>query len=488
MRVIFALALAVLVVPACSTVGFGQFDPFNQFDGGSEFGQAGQAAVDPRMTAAEQAYHRGEFARVISMTTEIIDGNPQDASALHLRASAKVELGRSKKSAVQIREGIADARLALGVAGKTQSWLYVPYLYGMSGLAEIENRPEHAKVAIQVANPILERPDLTDVVKSQLVFQRALANLAAGNTAAGVTDLTTTLQLNPQHSAAYVKRSQTQAAQGDIKGALAGLNVATQNITNSPMLFNERGMLHRINKDLPKAIADFGSALRINPKFTVAYINRGVCELDQQGVANAERDFTEALKLNADNWMVFQFRGTARAMQGKLPDAQSDFSASLKLNPTNALALQERGFVRFSRQEFDAAAKDFAAALAVNPKAIHLIPWRAVSLARASQAELGQAALDELLKLPADESGWIGTLASYLTESIDEDALLKAAVDTEGAAHAPRECEAHFFIGQKKLQASDEAGAREQFTLAVAKKLDSLAAFRSARAALAAKQ
>lgn len=486
MRMTSALVITILL--ACCGVSFGQFDPFNQFDGEAEFGPEGRPMVDPRMTTAEQAYHRGDYGAVITITTEIIQSIPPDPAPLHLRASAKIELGRGRKSSQQIRDGIADARLALSMSGKTQSWLYVPYMYGMSGLAEVENRPEHAKVAIGVLKTVLERPELTEVVKSQLLFQRGLAYLAAGDKPAALADLNATLALNRKHQAAYVKRAQTQNSQGNVKAALDGLNTATQNLPNSPMLFNERGMLQRANGDLPKAIADFTAALRLDPKFAVSYINRGVCQLDQRSAAGAEQDFTEALKLDPQNWGGYQFRGSARAAQGKLQEALNDFSASLKLNPTSALTLQERGFVRFAREEFTDAAKDFAAALSHDPKAIHLVPWRSMSLLRAGQADDASAALDELLKRPAEETGWVGTLASYLKDTVDEEALLKAAVDDKGKTSALRQCEAQFFIGQKKLQGGDRPGAKEQFAKAAKANLPNLAAFRCAQVALTSKK
>jgi lipoprotein NlpI len=78
-------------------------------------------------------------------------------------------------------------------------------------------------------------------------------------------------------------------------------------------------------------------------------------------------------------------------------------------------------------------------------------------------------------------------VADYLTGKIDEEAFLAETLDGDGKPMPSLQCEANFFIGQKKLMADDAAGAREAFEKAVATNRHGMAAHRGARLALQAK-
>src|SRR4029079_5267074 len=68
---------------------------------------------------ADTLYQQGDYLKVVEITTWLIDNFPSDNPhfAYHLRASAKVELGKAAGSPKQVREGIADARTAIGING-----------------------------------------------------------------------------------------------------------------------------------------------------------------------------------------------------------------------------------------------------------------------------------------------------------------------------------------------------------------------------------
>lgn len=104
---------------------------------------------------AEQAYRSAQFLKVEELTSKVISENSKDHVALYLRGSARVELGIRTRDVPKIRQGIADCRGAILHDTQSQSMYYLPYLYGMSNLAKLESRPQHADVAIQVATSTL---------------------------------------------------------------------------------------------------------------------------------------------------------------------------------------------------------------------------------------------------------------------------------------------------------------------------------------------
>ena len=483
MRIVrVALPLFVLAVcPAC--VQAQQFfDPFFQPFSPVPTSQSTAPSIEDRVVReADAAYKAGNYSRVEQLANELILSSPESATGLHLRASARIELGRKSGSKQQLRNGIEDSRQALSRAGKTHAWLYIPYMYGMTTLAEVEKKPAHAQAALTALRPVLARSDLKDEEKSQLRFQAGLANLAAGNPTAAIREFQTTLKIDPRHMAANVKLAQTQVAQGDAKGALATLDKAVEMLPRVALVFNERGMLRRSAGRLDEAVDDFSTAIRLDPKFAVAVINRGVTLMDLNSPQPAEIDFDNAIRLQPQNVMLKQMRAAARVVQGEFEMAIADYTAVSKANPAEVLPIHERGFARFYKRDFAGAAADFEWSYGRQPQWMYLVPWQALSLMRAGQAEAGLKLLDPILEKPSTETNWIGQICAFLAGKIDEETLLKGTVDAEGKPVSTMLCEAHFFIGQKRLLADDAAGANEHFDEAVATKVHHMAAHRAAR-------
>ena len=105
---------------------------------------------DKLKSEAETAYQLADFAKSKELTTRVLAENPKDHFALYLRASSRVELGVVKRDMTELREGIQDARESLKVGGSSEINYYLPYLYGMIALANLEDKKEHANVAVEV--------------------------------------------------------------------------------------------------------------------------------------------------------------------------------------------------------------------------------------------------------------------------------------------------------------------------------------------------
>ena len=114
---------------------------------------AGQANPEhEKMKAeAEVAYQQADFAKCKELTSKVLAQNPKDHAAMYLRASSRVELGVIKRDVSELREGIQDARESLKVGGSTEVNYYLPYLFGMVSLANMEDKKEHAKAARSAA-------------------------------------------------------------------------------------------------------------------------------------------------------------------------------------------------------------------------------------------------------------------------------------------------------------------------------------------------
>ena len=117
---------------------------------GATFAQDPEA--DKLKKDAEAAYQSADFAKCLELTTRVLSQNPKDHLALYLRASAHVELGVVRRDGKELRLGIEDARESLRAGGSNEINYYLPYMYGMTSLANLEGRKEHADVVVQVGN------------------------------------------------------------------------------------------------------------------------------------------------------------------------------------------------------------------------------------------------------------------------------------------------------------------------------------------------
>ncbi len=445
--------------------------------------------VTEARSKADVAYQQGDYAQVIELATRLIDNYPGDNVhvAYHLRASAKIEQGRLAGSGKQVRDGITDARQAIILAGNEYPWLHIPYVYGLSSLAEIERRKEHADLAIKVVTPVLQYPESKNYTaedRANLYYQRGLAYTARGDFKLAASDHAEALRLSPQHLGSNLKRAEALQAQGLIKDALAAYDTAVERFPNVLIVFNDRGKLRRTAGDLDGAVTDFTRCLQLDPKFAVGNVNRGMCLAESNNPQAAEGDFSEALNSKLDpgtSSLAYRQRAATRLAQGKGPAAISDLDAAIKINARDASLFEERGCAQYFQKNFAVAVADFAKAMELNPQMVHVVPWRALALARSGKTAESRALLEATMNGKTPPTGWVTKLCAYLLDQVDEQNLLDAAAGAATARDKGRQsCEARYFAGQKQLLRDDAAKAAELFGQSVASKEYTLSAYRGA--------
>ena len=60
------------------------------------------------------------------------------------------------------------------------------------------------------------------------------------------------------------------------------------------------------------AVADFTSAIELNPKSSKSYLNRGIAKADLGEVMGGMTDYNKAIELNPKNVQAYYVRGIAR--------------------------------------------------------------------------------------------------------------------------------------------------------------------------------
>jgi tetratricopeptide (TPR) repeat protein len=140
------------------------------------------------------------------------------------------------------------------------------------------------------------------------------------------------------------------------------------------MLWRERG-------DSDRAIADFTAAIAIDPlprsdeaysrrgnaivakRDVNVYENRALALLERSDFDGAIADFNSAINLDPNGADSFNGRGAALRAKGELDRAKADFSYAIKLDRTHMGAYYNRGLVEVAKGELDPAVADFTAAL-----------------------------------------------------------------------------------------------------------------------------
>lgn len=434
---------------------------------------------------AESHYKQGNYKKTIELTSQVLQENKKDDVAYYLRGSAKVEQGLRSQNTKLVREGIADAREAIGINGQNKVDYYLPYLYGMSSLARLEGRDEHAEVAVQVAGQVLNLSQINEDQKANVLYQRARTKDLLGKHAEAAQDYEAALRNNSMHMGAFLGSAHAYAKAGETDKADRKFNQAIQTFPNHPIVYNDRGMFRQQQKQYDKALADFTRVIELKKDAYYAYTNRGFTLMEQGEPQKAENDFDQSLKLQPDQAMVHSFRGTARLAQGKLKEATADYRKVVELDPNNAVAKADLGFVLFFAEDYAGAAEQFGAATSANKELKHLHPWHFVALKRSRpQADLQQK-FAEILGPDAENTDWADQLLAYLLGRITEDQLLSSTKGNDENVSRAQTCEAHFFIGQKQALAGNTQQAAAHFRKATeSKEVEHLSAYRGSEMAL----
>ncbi|OLB98166.1 MAG: hypothetical protein AUH30_08510 [Candidatus Rokubacteria bacterium 13_1_40CM_68_15] len=98
-------------------------------------------------------------------------------------------------------------------------------------------------------------------------------------------------------SAAYTNRGTTRIRLGDTAGGIADFTSALQLTPNDAEILFNRGNARLVAGDPKGAAADFTSAAQVRPGFALAVFNRGIARLRSGDALGARADWSEAMKL-----------------------------------------------------------------------------------------------------------------------------------------------------------------------------------------------
>ena len=433
---------------------------------------------------AEQAYQRGQYERAVELTTTVLRQDPRDHVAYYLRGSARVEMGRAQSDAKLVREGVADARQAISIAGPKSVDYFLPYLYGMTNLAAIEDRKEHAEVAVKVAGELISRPGLKPEEKANLLYQRAMSHVSLRDFDAAIADYERAIQSQRTHLGAYVALADAYDTAGKHEEALSAFGKAIDAFPSNPLVYNNRGMYLERQGKRDEALVDFTRALELDDKYSYAYTNRGYALMQLGDPQAAESDFTASLKLDENQPMVYSLRGSSLLDQGKLEEAMADFRHVVELDSRNAVARADLGFAEFFDKDYAGALASFDRAVQLDSSLRYVHPWQFLAMESAGQADDARKKFAASADKEAKQRDWVGNLLAYLAGGLSEKDLIEAITSSNEETRDAQLCEAHFFVGQRKSREGKGEAAAEHFRQVLKTNASHLSAYRGARFAL----
>jgi tetratricopeptide (TPR) repeat protein len=190
-----------------------------------------------------------------------------------------------------------------------------------------------------------------------------------------------------------------------------------------------RGNAWAAKRDFDRGIADYDTALQLNPLLVDAYYNRGNLWFYKNDMNRAIADYDAALSLNPNYASVYQNRGSIQLSKGELDRAMADLDAALRLNPANPNGYVNRGTIWLARRDFDRAEQDFTAALHLNPNIAEAHALRGEALTRKGEFGLAGADYDAAIRLAPTDRNY-NNRASFHRKKGELD---RAIVDIEKA-------------------------------------------------------
>src|SRR5215813_12542794 len=168
--------------------------------------------------------------------------------------------------------------------------------------------------------------------------------------------------------AALVSQGDTSANNRDYDRAIADYGEAIRLIPKYALAFSNRGVAYGKKSEYDRAISDFNEAIRLDPKLAFAFFNRGLAYGHKGDHDRAISDYDEAIRLDPKDAIAFYNRGLAYGRKGDHDRAIADYDEAIRLDPKYANAFGNRGNAYLNKGDNDRAIADYNEAIRLDPQ------------------------------------------------------------------------------------------------------------------------
>lgn len=232
-----------------------------------------------------------------------------------------------------------------------------------------------------------------------------------------ISDFSRAIKLNPSNSGSYHMRARARGDSGDLDGAIADATEAFRlapdddhAIYNRGNYWIEKWGLYDRGSDLQrreylvKAVEDYTTTIKINPKRHDAHTNRGLAWIRLGEVGQALVDLNNGLSLNPYDIHAYNARGTIFVEKGDYDEAIADFNRALEIDESYETGYSNRGRAHLLRGDVDSAIADLTESIIRNPKNPYALATRGAAWRVKQQFEKSIADLKAALDL---DSGYV---------------------------------------------------------------------------------
>jgi tetratricopeptide (TPR) repeat protein len=200
-------------------------------------------------------------------------------------------------------------------------------------------------------------------------------------------------------------RGMALGQRGDHDAAIAEFTTAIRLNPKDPSAYLERATALTFKQEDERALADLNEALGLDPKNARARNNRGIQYQEKGDLDRAIADFSEAIQADPGFTRAYYNRGAALVTKGDLDAAIRDFDAALRIDPTVAGGYVDRGNAYLQKGDHKRAVADFDVAIRLDPEDVDAYNGRAY--AYAAQGDLDRAIADFSTVVQKAPDAWI---------------------------------------------------------------------------------
>jgi tetratricopeptide (TPR) repeat protein len=190
---------------------------------------------------------------------------------------------------------------------------------------------------------------------------------------------------------------------GDLDRAIADFSTAIELDPKDSESLNNRGLAFQWRRDFDRAIADYTKSLALNPKLYAAYANRGNVYRLKGDFKNAIADYDRAVALAPRFAGAFKYRAMARQGEKHFTEAFKDLAKAIELAPNDAEAYVARGNLHRLNGDEGRAFNDYERATAINPEYAPAFVNRGAALLARGDYEKAVRDLEKAVRLSPND-------------------------------------------------------------------------------------
>ncbi|MDP8263353.1 MAG: tetratricopeptide repeat protein [Candidatus Ancaeobacter aquaticus] len=169
-------------------------------------------------------------------------------------------------------------------------------------------------------------------------------------------------------SIAYNNRGNAYQDNGYLDKAIANYNSAINLNPTYTIAYNNRGNIYQLQRKYKEALADCNRAIGLNPKLAEAYYNRGNACINLGSRNLAIADYKKAVELMPQYAEAWNNMGNIYQEEGKHNRALECYTKALHIKPVFPQALYNRGNCLMYMQDHKNALNDYSKAVQYNPR------------------------------------------------------------------------------------------------------------------------